>query len=233
MKKNAMRGYIVLGLVLAVFCVVAFAAPFARTAAFWLGFGFGAFALLFQLYIFRTADANGDARSRFYGFPIIRVGVYYLVAQLVASIIEMALASVLPAWAPLILNILLAAAAIIGCVTVGTMRDEIAQQDGKLRKNVSNMRELQSLSAALVSQCADESLKATLQKLADEFRYSDPVSSEKTEDLEADMRARLGDIQQALVDGDIDGAKTLCARLTACLAERNRLCSISKSHHLG
>ena len=228
MKKNAMRGYIILAILLAVFCVIIFAVPFARTAAFWLGFGFGVFALLFQLYIFKTADANGDARSRFYGFPIVRVGVYYLVAQLVISIIEMALAKVLPTWVPLIINIILAAAAVIGCITVETMRDEIVQQDVKLKKNVSNMRELQSLSAALVSQCADETLKMTLQKLADEFRYSDPVSSEKTEDLEADMRAQLGDIQQALVDGDTDGAKRLCGKLTGTLAERNRVCSISK-----
>ncbi|MBR3241917.1 MAG: hypothetical protein IKF90_04350, partial [Parasporobacterium sp.] len=64
--------------------------------------------------------------------------------------------------------------------------------------------------------------------LADEFRYSDPVSSEKTEDLEADMQAQLGDIQQALVDGDTDGAKRLCGKLTGTLAEGNRVCSINK-----
>lgn len=228
MKKNAMRGYIILAILLAVFCVVAFVAPFARTTVFWLGFGFGVFALLFQLYIFKTAGANGNAKSRFYGFPIVRMGVYYLVAQLVISIMEMALSKVLPTWVPLIINIILAAIAIIGCITVETMRDEIVQQDVKLRKNVSNMRELQSLSASLVSQCVDETLKMTLQKLADEFRYSDPVSSEKTEDLEADMRAQLGEIQQALVDGDTDGAKRLCGKLTGTLAERNRVCSISK-----
>ena len=88
-----------LAILLAVFCAVAFAVPFARTAVFWLGFGFGIFALLFQLYIFKMADANGDARSRFYGFPIVRVGVGYLVIQFIASIIEMALAKLLPAWA--------------------------------------------------------------------------------------------------------------------------------------
>lgn len=228
MKYN-MRGIIVLALLLAVFSVVAFIIPFARTATFWLAYGFGAFALLFQLYIFRSAAAtNGDAKSRFYGFPVARVGVIYLMAQLIASFIEMALAKFLPAWVPLIVNLILLVAAVIGCITVETMRDEIVRQDGQLKKNVSNMRELQSLSAALVSQCSDESLKMTLQKLADEFRYSDPVSSEKTEELEADMRAQLGDIQQALVDGDTDGAKRLSGKLTGTLAERNRVCSVNK-----
>jgi len=67
-----------------------------------------------------------------------------------------------------------------------------------------------------------------LQKLADEFRYSDPVSSEKTQELEEDMKVQLGDIQQALVEGDFDGAKKLCGKLMGSLAERNRVCSVSK-----
>ena len=228
MKKNAIRGYIILAILLAVFCVVAFAVPLARTTVFWLGFGFGIFALLFQLYIFKTAGANGDAKSRFYGFPIARMGVYYLAAQLVISLIEMALAKALPVWVPLIVNILLAALAVIGCITVETMRDEIVQQDEKLKKNVSNMRELQSLTRTLVAQCPEGEIKTIIEKIADEFRFSDPVSSDSTYDLEANMRSQIGDIQQALVDGDPAAAKEMCSKLMGSLAERNRVCSMSK-----
>ncbi|MBR1820846.1 MAG: hypothetical protein IJ769_04410 [Clostridia bacterium] len=169
-----------------------------------------------------------DAKSRFYGFPIARIGVYYLAAQLVLSVVEMALAKVLPVWVLVLVNILLLAVALIGCITAVTMRDEIVRQDGQLKKDVSNMRELQSLSRALGSQCQDEALKSTLEKLADEFRYSDPVSCENTSELEADMRSQLGDIQQTLVEGDVDGAKKLCGKLAGSLAERNRICSVSK-----
>lgn len=229
MKKNTVRGLIVLALLLCVFSVIAFIVPFAKTATFWLAFGFGVFALLFQLYIFRTADAaGGDAKSRFYGFPIARIGVIYLVVQLIVSFIEMALAKVLPTWFPLIVNLILLVAAVIGCMTVETMRDEIVRQDDALKKKVSTMRELQSLSSSLVGQCSDETLKSILQKLADEFRYSDPVSSEKTQDLEEDMKSQLGDIQQALVEGDYDGAKNLCAKVKGSLMERNRVCSVNK-----
>ena len=101
MKKNAARGMIVVIAALAVFAVMAFAIPFAHTAVFWVAFGFGVASILFQIYIFRLAQtAGGDAQSRFYGFPIARVGVIYLIAQLIASVIEMALARVIPAAAP-------------------------------------------------------------------------------------------------------------------------------------
>lgn len=229
MKKNAIRGCIVLAILLAVFCVIAFAIPFAHTATFWVGLGFGVFAIVFQLYIFKlSSTCDGDARSRFYGFPIARIGVYYLVGQLMASLVEMALAKAIPVGVPLVINIILAALAVIGCITVDTMRDEIARQDMKLKKNVSMMRELQSLSASLVGQCDDESLKRMLQKIADEFRYSDPVSSEKTLEIEEDMLSRLEDIRQALTEGDTDGGKDLCDKLIGRLVERNHICSVSK-----
>ena len=227
--KNSTRSLIIIAIALVVFSVIAFAIPFAHTTAFWVAYGFGALAILFQLYIFKASHAgDGDAKSRFYGFPIARLGVYYLAAQLIVSVIEMALARVIPTGVAVAINVLLLALAVVGCITVDGMRDEIIRQDGALKRNVGNMRELQSLSSALVGQCGDEALKPMLQKLADEFRYSDPVSSEKTLELEEDMKVQLGDIQQALVEGDTDGAKKLCGKLMGSLAERNRVCSVSK-----
>ena len=227
--KNSTRSLVIIAIALVVFSVIAFAIPFAHTTAFWVAYGFGALAILFQLYIFKASHAgDGDAKSRFYGFPIARLGVYYLAAQLIVSVIEMALARVIPTGVAVAINVLLLALAVVGCITVDGMRDEIIRQDGALKRNVGNMRELQSLSSALVGQCGDEALKPMLQKLADEFRYSDPVSSEKTLELEEDMKVQLGDIQQALVEGDTDGAKKLCGKLMGSLAERNRVCSVSK-----
>lgn len=229
MSKNSVRGLIVLVILLAVFSIIAFLIPFARTATFWIAYGFGNFAILFQLYIFRTSFAgDGTAKSRFYGFPIARLGIYYLAAQLAISVLEFALSKVIPTWIALLINLLLAALAVIGCITAETMRDEIVRQDKRLKKDVSSMRELQSLSSTLVNQCDDSELKKDLQKIVDDLRYSDPVTSEKTSELEADIRTQLTNLQQAVTDGDIEGAKTLCRKLSGSLAERNRICSISK-----
>ena len=80
----------------------------------------------------------------------------------------------------------------------------------------------------MLNQCGNEDLKETLRKIAEELRYSDPVSSDATEDIEAELRSQLNDIQQALVDGDGEGAKKLCAKALSSIAERNRICSVSK-----
>lgn len=229
MNKNASRGLIILAIVLAVFSLIAFAVPFAHTTLFWVAYGFGVFAILFQLYIFKTSFAgNDDAKSRFYGFPIARLGVYYLITQLILSVIEFALAGLIPVWPAVIVNVLVLAFVLIGCITAETMRDEIVQQDNKLKKNVSAMRELQSMAASIVGQCSDEEMKSIVKKIADELRFSDPVSSDATAELENEMRSQLSDIQQAIVEGDVNGTKTLCTKLLETSAERNRVCSISK-----
>ena len=229
MTKNASRGLIILAIVLAVFSLIAFAAPFAHTAVFWIGYGFGVFAILFQLYIFKTSFAgNGDAKSRFYGFPIARLGVYYLIIQLILSVIEMALAGLIPAWPAVIVNALVLAITLIGCITAETMRDEIVQQDEKLKKNVSTMREMQSMAASMVGQCGDEEMKGIVKKIADELRFSDPVSSDATAELEDEMQSQMQEIQQTIAEGDIEGAKTLCEKIVGNLVERNRICSITK-----
>ena len=229
MTKNASRGLIILAIMLAVFSLIAFAVPFAHTTLFWVAYGFGVFAILFQLYIFKTSFAgNGDAKSRFYGFPIARLGIYYLIAQLILSVIELALSGLIPAWPAVIVNVLVLAFVLIGCITAETMRDEIVQQDQKLKKNVSTMRELQSMAASMVGQCSDEEMKSIVKKIADELRFSDPVSSDATAELEDEMRNQLQDIQQAIVEGDSDGAKTLCQKLLNHLTERNRICSVNK-----
>lgn len=228
MTRNATKGMITLVILLAVFGVIAFVIPFPKNTVFWIAYLCGVFAILFQLYIFKTSFGKADARSRFYGFPIARLGIYYLVIQLVISICEIALAKVLTVWIVVVLNVVILAFALIGCITTETMRDEIERQDEALKKNVSSMRELQSISAAMADQCSDEDLKKDLKKLADEFRYSDPLSSDKTKDLEADLQSQIGNLQQAITDGDMEGAKALCNKLSGSLKERNRICAVNK-----
>ena len=55
MSKNRLRGYITLAVLLAVFSVVAFAAPFSKTAVFWLAYVFGVIAIAYQIYVFQMS----------------------------------------------------------------------------------------------------------------------------------------------------------------------------------
>ena len=229
MRKNTKRGYVVDAIILVVFCVIAFAVPFVKTAAFWTGFAFGVVAILLQLYFFYISFSKGeDAKSRFYGFPIAKIAVIYLIAQLLLSLLEMSFAWILPFWVALVINVLLIAFALIGSIAADMMREEIVHQDVQIKTDVKNMRAFQSLSASLVTMTQDEASKKLLQELADDFKYSDPVSSEDTSELENEIKIQLDELQKAILENDFASITSLATKTKAMLAERNRVCKLGK-----
>ena len=101
-------------------------------------------------------------------------------------------------------------------------------QEGGVRKDTSGMRRLQAISAELVNRTEDNGLKTVLRKLAEDFRISDPVSTDATEPLETGLLARITDLRKTLAEGDREAAEALCAGLSDSLKERNRVCARSK-----
>lgn len=226
MKKDTIRAIVVAVVTLVIYNLIAFVIPFAHTAAFWISYGFtlAAFAVVCaSIYI--AFIKNPDAKSRFYGFPIARIGVLYGCAQLIVSLVVMAVAKWTPWWIPVLVYAIGLGAAVIGLVSAEAVVDEIKTQDVKLKDNTTMMRTLQSKISQLASQTDNAGIKA----LAEEFRYSDPVSNDAITDAEADLAAAVDQLQAAFVDGDNEAMAQLCRKTTALLAERNRLCKLNKN----
>ena len=113
MNKNKVRGCITLAVIAIVLSVIAFVVPFSRNATFWIAYLFSVIAIAFQVYIFKISFTEiEDVKSKFYGFPIAQIGVIYLVAQLIISIVEMILAILIPSWVAVVINIIVTAAAV-------------------------------------------------------------------------------------------------------------------------
>lgn len=225
MKKDTIRGIIGLGVLLVLYVLIAFLIPFVHTATFWVSFVFTliAFAVV-AASIYISFIQNPDAKSKFYGFPIAKIGVIYGAVQLIAGILFMALAKVVPTWVAVLVYAIALGVAVIGLVSADAVVEEIQKQDAKLKKDVSLMRSLQSK----VNQMAAQSENAEIKALAEEFRYSDPVSNDAVADAEADLTAVVNELQAAFVDGDKDTMAQLCRKASALLAERNRLCKLNK-----
>ncbi|MGN1127230.1 MAG: hypothetical protein ACI4RI_07290, partial [Ruminococcus sp.] len=116
----------------------------------------------------------------------------------------------------------------IGFIATDAPRDEIVRQDKKIVNDVSYMRNLQSKMNLLVSQCSNAEIKAEVKSLAEEIKYSDPVSSDSLKDIEREMYFYIEELQKAVVEND-GNAIELCKKAKAVLAERNRLCKLNKN----
>lgn len=228
-KKSDIRWWVVLGVVLVVYNVLAFALPFPKTAVFAVSYLFSMIAILAQIYVIRTAFYRGEGvKSKFYGFPIARLGVIYLAAQLIAGLVFMALGLILPVWLPLVLYVVLLGVAAVGFVAADAVRDEVVRQEVKQDKQVSRMREFQAMGKGLLSLNQVPEAARPLEKLAEDLRFSDPVSSEALTEVEDRLADCLDQIQEAVSSQDAEQIAALCQKAERVLAERNQLCKLRK-----
>ena len=225
MSKNRVRLYAALAILLILVSVIAFAVPMERTAVFWLSYAFAVIAIAVQAYSYPKAFGGDSVRSRFYGFPIARVTTIYLILQLVLSLAVMLLSGAaqvaIPTWAAVIVYALLLGLTLIGLITAEGVREEVERQEAEKPKKTETMRGLQNKAAAMAATCENPELKSALDDLVEEFRYSDPVSSEATEKLEMRMDIMLDEIQRG-------GNAQLAQEIKKILAERNRACKQAK-----
>ena len=129
MTKDSRAKIIISVLILAVFSVIIFLIPVKRTGKFWFAYGCGVFAVLFQIYAILATNGREDTKERFYGFPVTRLAVIYLVLQLAVSIGGLLLN--LSGWVIIAAGILFLVFPILGFITTRTMQAEIARQDAK------------------------------------------------------------------------------------------------------
>lgn len=229
MTKNEKRVCIVLAIIFAVFVVVSLAVPFVKGGVFWLSFVFGIISIAVQLYVLKSAFGKDEnPRSKFYGFPIAKIGFAYMVAQLLLSLIFMAIGFVCPMWIPVIVYVVLLGGASVGFVAADVTRDEIERQDVVLKADTECMQNLRSIVYPLAGQVSDVACVEELKKLAEEIKYSDPVSNNHIKEIEGELAALVGELQKAVVDTDAEAIKLLCQKIKISLTERNRLCKLSK-----
>mgnify|MGYP004479677597 FL=1 len=226
MKKNFTRSAICLGVLLLLYILLAFLIPFPKTAVFWLSFGFTLVAFAVTGWALYTAFLkNPGATSRFYGFPIARIGVIYGGGQLVCGLLFMALGKWIPTWLAVLVYAAMLGAAVIGLMGAETVVDTIQNQDQKLKQDVRFMRELQSKVNQMATQCSLPEVK----QFCENIRYSDPVSSEALAEIDLDLSAAVDNLQSAIVDGDNIAIRQLAQKADNVLSERNRLCKLNKS----
>ena len=235
--KNIVKGVLILVFVFVLFILLTFLIPFEKTGVFWLSFAFGMLALLSQIYVFYTAfKSDQPVRSRLYGFPIMRVGLIYLAVQIPLSFVFMSLGftsldvdSFL--LAPLLIYLVLFCLFAVGLLSTELVRDKIEAQDAALKTNVAAMRALQGKIAVIAGECKDPATRVAMDELVEKFRYSDPVSSEATEELERSLFMYVNSLKSANADRNYEAMAQIAATVETTLAERNRLCRLTKGLH--
>ena len=230
MKKNINKWWLAIAIIFIAYNVIVWVLPVPKTTVFYLSYLFTLIAIISQIYVVKIAFYNEDVsvKSKFYGFPIEKIGYVYLSIQLVVGLVFMHLGKVLPEWIVIIVYVVLFAFFVIGTISTNAVREVIEEQDVKLVEDTSKMRYLQLLAERLPSQASDETTKKELRDLFEALKYSDPVSSEATTQIEQKLEDIIITIENSIAEQDPLTILGLCKKATVILEERNIICKRNK-----
>lgn len=222
MKKNSSKGYILLGILFVLVSVIAFTVPAAKTAAFWISYVFTVIAFAAQIAIWKAALGRAESlKSKFLGFPVVHIGMAYLVVQIIAFAVFL-FAPALPIWSAVVVCSVIAGVSTVCMIASDVGHSEIERVTAKVQEKTFYIKQLQADVELLSGAETDAATKSALTQLAEKIRYSDPMSNEQIADIEDRITAKIAELKSAT-----DKAKII-AELNLLLDERNRKTKILK-----
>lgn len=222
MKKNNLMSYLALGVVFALFNVIAFAIPTDKTATFWTAYAFSVIAFAVQIPLWKMAFGKNDTlKSKFLGIPVIHVGITYLIIQLIAFVVFMIFPT-LPVWLAVIVCAIILAVSSLCAIAGQAGANEINRVEEKIKIKRAFIQFLQIDIEMLVERETDAETKAALKKLAENVRFSDPMSHEMLGELESRITAKVEEMKT------VADKSTLIHEIEILLIERNKKCKILK-----
>ena len=231
MNKKNKSIIVVYGILAFIYLIAFITIPFPKNAASWISFVFTLISFVLSLgvslYVFGKED---EMTSKFYGFPILKIAYMYPLVQFIVGVVICLIAAFVaaPYWVALILSLVILSVSAIGVIATDNARDIIEENEAEIER-VTKATKLFNLNvSSVLDLCTEASVKKELEKLAESFRFSDPVSSDATEEIENTIMEKLENLKISISSSDSDENIAKITELKNLLAERNRICKVSK-----
>lgn len=222
MKKNSTKGYLILGILFLLVSIIAFVIPTVKTTVFWIAYVFTAIAFAAQIVIWKVAFGKEDIlKSKFLGFPIVHVGIVYLIIQIIAFAVFMLVPS-LPTWSAIVVCSCITGISAVCMIAADTGTCEIERVEAKVQQKVFYIKSLQVDVEMLVDAEHNANTKKALEQLAEKIRFSDPMSSEQLSSLEDSIESKVELLKTTA------NKIELISEINTLLTERNKKCKILK-----
>lgn len=222
MKKNSSKGYLILGILLVLVSVIAFAVPSAKNTAFWISYAFTLIAFAAQIAIWKAGLGRNESwKSKFLGFPVVHIGIVYLIVQVTVFAVFLFIPT-LPIWSAVVACAAIAGVSAVCLITSDVGRSEIERVSAKVQEKTFFIKQVQTEIELLADAETDVATKSALTQLAEKIRYSDPMSNEQTADIEDRITAKVAELKKA-------ADKTNCIiELNSLFDEQSRKCKLLK-----
>ena len=220
--KNKNLGYVVLGILLVLVSLIAFVVPTEKTGTFWIAYVFTAIAIVAQIVIWKNALGKEDTlKSKFLGLPVVHVSVVYLVVQIVAFAVFVAVPE-LPIWSAIVACAAILGFSVIFMIAGEAGHGEIERVEAKVQKKVFFIKELQADVELLINRETNTEIRDALQQLAEKIKFSDPMSNDALAEVEEAITAKIAELKSA------SDKIAVIQELNSLLMKRNKKAKILK-----
>ncbi len=201
--------------------------------AFWVSWVFMLVAFVTLAFMGVMLGKKGfSIRDWWFGYPLVKHSIWFIAAEFAASVLFMILdifvnVNVALVFIPqfILLGVYMVLA--ISCLYAKTTVDEVREKT--LSKTMS-MKLLIVDAEMLPKICKDEEARLEFVKLAEELRYSDPVSHQALVALEGELANVIANANAMLKQDKVEEALKLCKEASLLLDQRNKKCMVLKRY---
>lgn len=225
--KKTFRSYIgIWSICLVLFNLIAFIVPNGMKANFWTGYIFITVAFLGQLLCASMAFKSENATKFFYNFPLISVSLAGTVVMLIAAGLTMAI-PVVPIWVGIVICLIVLALTVIAVINASVVSEAVSDVDKNIRVKALFIKMLTADALILMSKAKTEEAKGITKKVYEAVRYSDPLSDDALNIIEAQISGRFKEFENAVCENS-ENATALGEELIVMIQERNTKCKLLK-----
>lgn len=233
MSKGLRMYFAIVAILAVMITVLVFVIPFEKKsyATFIMSYVGILISLAAQGYVaYLVFKKSSTLKSKIYGIPVIRVAVMYLIMQLVASIVIIAINAFfyVPVFVPVVFFVVLGGFAAIGILITSAVKDFIESVEKEEKQRTAFINNFKIEVESLNGKASDEALNKDIYKFSEKVKYSDPMSAPELVDVENELNTKYLSLKDNLANNNLDEAKKDLAELNDLMDKRNKLCKLNK-----
>ena len=230
--KSTVRTISIYVIAIALYNLVVFAIPFEQTEVFWAAYIFAMIALVSQIGIFALAFLGADTlQKKLYAAPIQNMGARYIAVQLVVSLFFQILTTFnedVEAWIVYVIGALIFGVFAILILLTDAARDAVQNVEEKTARQTMQIKTFRVNVDGILRRVENPELKKAVYKLSETAKYSDPVSVDELQTVEAEITRKINELYSAVERNDVVSAMGLANEAILLFEDRNAQCRLYK-----
>ncbi len=191
---------------------------------FWVTYAFLVISFVLQVGSLFLYNKKTGIDSVFMGVPVFVISAIFLGVEAVVALIFFTLSAFnvqVPTAVVVIFQLLILAAYLVIALLAILAKNHISGINETIKHNVTTIRNLEADVRIAAEACNDASLKASLNKFADDIRFSDPMTNQYVEAIDMQLQNTVMEIKLASYESNNEMIEPLLKKGTLLLKERN------------